>query len=116
AKRGADVFNLGYPSRIADVETLAAFVAQRLARWATGESFDVVTHSLGGIVLRVAVASGAIPADRVRRVVMLGPPNSGSELADTLPTVPVIGPVYRWLTGPAGDQLGTGLTGIPMRL
>jgi triacylglycerol esterase/lipase EstA (alpha/beta hydrolase family) len=45
-------------------------------------ALDFVTHSLGGIVLRVAVAEGLLPPGRIRRVVMLGPPNEGSELAD----------------------------------
>ena len=47
---------------------------------------------------------------------MLGPPNRGSELADILPTAPLIGKLYSHFTGPAGLQLGTSPSGIPARL
>jgi pimeloyl-ACP methyl ester carboxylesterase len=111
-----EVLNLGYASRHADVATLAADVAAAVGEWNTSERLDFVTHSLGGIVLRAAVANGLLPVERVRRVVMLGPPNRGSELADVLPTLPIVGPIYaRWF-GPAGRELGTGPSSVPSRL
>ncbi|HEX6058148.1 MAG TPA: hypothetical protein VFZ11_03940 [Gemmatimonadaceae bacterium] len=63
-----------------------------------------MTHSLGGIVLRAAVAAGWLPAAALRRVVMLAPPNAGSELADVLSRMPL----FRLAVGPAGPQLVTG--------
>lgn len=75
-------------------------------------SVDVVTHSMGGIVLRAAVAAGVVPADMIHRVVMLAPPNQGSELADRLRDFAV----YRFATGPAGQQIGTGEHSVPRRL
>lgn len=113
ARRGYRVHNLGYPSRRAPIEELASRVGDQLRRLVpNGGAFDVVTHSMGGIVLRVAVASGALAAERVRRVVMLAPPNHGSELADRLRDVAV----YRWVTGPAGQQIGTGEDSVPRHL
>jgi hypothetical protein len=115
-QRGYCVLNLEYPSRAADIDTLAAEVARRAREWAKGEPTDFVTHSLGGILLRAAVDRGMFPLEQIGRVVMLGPPNGGSELADVLPRVPVFGWIYRQFTGPAGLQLGTQQNGVPRRL
>ena len=73
---------------------------------------DFVTHSMGGIVLRVAVARALIPASRVHRAVMLAPPSQGSELAETLREQRL----FRWIFGPAGQQLGTGEESAPRSL
>jgi len=113
---GYDVLNLGYPSRSASIVDLARRISSDIARWAANDALDFVTHSLGGLLIRQAVADGHLLADRVHRVVMLGPPNAGSELADQLPRWPVFGPVYRKFTGPAGLQLGTSPRGVPARL
>jgi hypothetical protein len=115
--RGFEVLNLDYASRAAEVSTLAADVAQRVAAFGNGEQpVDFVTHSLGGTLLRTAVSAGLLPLERIGRAVMLGPPNGGSELADTLPHIPILGALYRRVTGPAGMQLGTGLDGIARQL
>jgi pimeloyl-ACP methyl ester carboxylesterase len=116
AAHGYAVLNLGYPSRSADIPSLAAGIARDIAGWRPGDTMDFVTHSLGGVLIRHAVASGALSVERIHRVVMLGPPNSGSELADRLPRWPVVGPLYRRLTGPAGAQLGTDDQSAPAQL
>ncbi|HKW46269.1 MAG TPA: alpha/beta fold hydrolase [Gemmatimonadaceae bacterium] len=115
AERGYRVLNVGYRSRTADIDTLAVDVAGRARAWANGDRTDFVTHSLGGILLRVAVAREYVSLPQVGRVVMLGPPNGGSELADVLPQIPLFGWIYRRFTGPAGLQLGT-RNGVPRRL
>jgi triacylglycerol lipase len=112
ARRGYRVHNLGYPSRRASIEQLAEEVGGRVRDLAGENVVDVVTHSMGGIVLRAAVASGAVPAEMVRRVVMLAPPNQGSELADRLRDFVV----YRLALGPAGQQIGTDEDSVPRRL
>lgn len=105
--------NLGYPSRRAPIESLAENVGHRILDVVReGGSVDVVTHSMGGIVLRAAVAAGILPTEAVRRVVMLAPPNHGSELADRLRDFAV----YRLATGPAGQQIGTNEDSVPRRL
>lgn len=112
-RRGYKVHNLGYRSRRAPIEQLAEDVGHRiLALVANGQPVDVVTHSMGGIVLRASVALGVVPADALRRVVMLAPPNQGSELADRLRDFRI----YRFATGPAGQQIGTGDASLPRRL
>ena len=111
-RRGYDVTNIGYPSRRAPIEALAAGVAARIAATVAPGAFDVVSHSMGGIVLRAAVADGLLPLARVHRAVMLAPPSRGSELADLLrPRW-----AYRRLLGPAGQQLGTTEDSLPLAL
>jgi pimeloyl-ACP methyl ester carboxylesterase len=112
ARRGYHVHNIGYPSRRAPIEELAEHVGHRLLGIAGGSAIDVVTHSMGGIVLRAAVAAGILPSEAVHRVVMLAPPNHGSELADRLRDFRV----YRLATGPAGQQIGTKHDSVPRRL
>jgi triacylglycerol lipase len=110
------VMNCGYKSRSADIATLAQDVASRVVQWESTAPLDFVTHSLGGILLRVALAHGHLPRQRVRRVVMLGPPNAGSEVVDVLSAIPIVASIYAAFTGPAGTQLGTNVGGVPAQL
>ena len=65
-----------------------------------------VGHSMGNIVLRHAVADWKASGDRVlqrlQSVVMLGPPNQGAAIARQLAKLPV----YGWLAGKGGLELG----------
>ena len=69
-----------------------------------------VTHSLGGILVRYYLAQR--PLAELGRIVMLSPPNQGSEAVDALRD----NFFYRWYNGPAGMQLGTDADGIAARL
>jgi hypothetical protein len=110
AARGFEVHNVGYPSRRAAIDVLAERVGVTLSALAgRAGPHHVVTHSMGGIVLRAAVAGGWLPAAALRRVVMLAPPSAGSELADALAR----SPLFRLTVGPAGPQLRTGGEGVP---
>jgi hypothetical protein len=65
---------------------------------------------MGGILVRYFLTRNPIPG--LRHVVMISPPNQGSEAADSLRNWGV----YQWLNGPAGQQLVTGPEGLPGRL
>ena len=71
---------------------------------------NFVSHSMGGIVVRYL--SAAHPELPIGRVVMLSPPNQGSEVVDRLGSFGL----FRWLNGPAGQELGTGPESLPNRL
>lgn len=109
-ERGYEVANIGYPSRKMPIEALAEQVGAEIrARCAGPERrVHVVTHSLGGILLRCYLKDHEIP--NLGRVVMLGPPNQGSAVADVLSK----GGFLRAVMGPAAAQLGT--TGVPAQL
>lgn len=111
-RRGYLAFNHAYPSRRHGVDALAAGVRQALwpALSRLPGPVHFVTHSLGGLLVRAALAAEPLPT--LGRVVMLCPPNGGSEVADRLRG----GLLYRWFLGPAGQELGTDPTGAPARL
>jgi len=110
---GYVVVNLGYRSRDDRIEVLAEDVIPRaLQRCHSANTRQVhfITHSLGGILVRYYLARHGL-AD-LGRVVMLSPPNQGSEAADDLHDLAL----YKWLNGPAGQQLLTGPDGLPTQL
>ncbi|MDY6905649.1 MAG: alpha/beta hydrolase [Thermodesulfobacteriota bacterium] len=113
AAHGYGIVNQGYPSTRAPVETLAATVipnALDICRRNSANTIHFVTHSMGGILLRNYLAYNAI--SEPGRVVMLSPPNHGSEVVDKLRS----NFLFKWLNGPAGQQLGTDENSLPFQL
>jgi len=107
------VANIDYPSREKSIEALAkTAVANGIdqCREQSADSIHFVTHSLGGILVRQYFQTNDL--DRLGRVVMLGPPNAGSEAVDKLKDLPG----FELLYGPAGEQLGTSETALPAQL
>ena len=113
SKAGYRVCNVSYPSRDHSIEVLAAdYVAPAISRCFpdTRAPVNFVTHSMGGIIVRQLAALHAIPS--FGRVVMLGPPNAGSELVDEFHSWWL----FRAINGPAGAELGTSADSTPRRL
>ncbi|MDE5452414.1 alpha/beta fold hydrolase [Bradyrhizobium sp. CSA112] len=100
---GLTALNLDYASRRRALEALAEDIHPSIQRFADGVAGSVhfVCHSMGGLLARVYIARHR--PQRLGRIVMIGTPNSGSEIADRLKN---FGP-YRTFFGPAGQQLGT---------
>ncbi|HMM77829.1 MAG TPA: alpha/beta fold hydrolase [Gammaproteobacteria bacterium] len=101
-----------YPSRAAPIAALVGVVDTGLAacRAAGRAPVHFVGHSLGGMLVRLRFAD-AVPAD-VGRLVMIAPPNGGSEIADRARGRWW----YRAMTGQAGQELGTDPSALPRRL
>lgn len=107
----------GYESRKYNIDTLSTQVipaAMQSPTLADCRRIHFVTHSLGGILVRNYFSR--YPDERANlklgRVVMLAPPNQGSEVTDHIRHWAI----YRWLNGPAGMELGTDSDSQPKRL
>jgi triacylglycerol lipase len=107
--RGYRVINWHYRSLCGSIESHAAEFARRvLPRLAGRGTVHFITHSLGGIIVRQVLAKYAIP--NLGRVVMVAPPNRGSEVADVLQRNVLVARV------PAARELGTGEGSVPLAL
>lgn len=106
--------NIDYPSTDHAIEALAeTAVTEGIAscrQAAPGAPIHFVTHSMGGILVRYYLSQRQVA--ELGSVVMISPPNQGSEAAQSLQGLAF----YRWLNGPAGQQLGTGPGSLPAAL
>jgi len=110
---GYQVINLNYPLRKMPVERLAeerlAFVIAHYCD-TSAKKIHFVTHSIGGIILRYYLKEHDLP--NLGRVVMICPPNLGTELVDRHRD----NYFFRVMNGPAGLQMGTDSASLPLRL
>ena len=108
---GYCVQNVSYASTRSNIEQLAAdAIGPAIEACPAGHKVNFVTHSLGGILVRQYLQHNII--ENLGRVVMLGPPNKGSEVVDKLRDFPG----FRFIHGEAGLELGTGATSVPNQL
>jgi len=110
---GYSTINLAYPSTTKTIETISETHLARAIQDCEAQragKIHFVGHSLGGLIVRQYLQRHSVPAGS--RLVMLSPPNGGSELVDLLMQVPL----YRWITGPAGQEIGRGPESVVNRL
>jgi pimeloyl-ACP methyl ester carboxylesterase len=116
---GYQTLNIDYPSTRLSIEELVEFIHPKIQTFiepqniqtqkqsnsstATPTKLHFVGHSLGGLVIRAYIHK--YRPENLGRVVQLGSPNRGSEVADFLEKFTF----FRWLYGPAGLQLTTDL-------
>jgi len=111
---GYSVFNCNYPSRKHPIELLSINIIAQAIQHCLEKyhptRIHFVTHSMGGIMVRYYLSQHSVPV--LGRVVMLGPPNAGSELVDRLSGYQL----FALINGPAGKQLGTEASSLPKSL
>ncbi len=112
-KHGFRTVNLNYPSTEHRIEYLANNVLRyAIARCPADSDTKIhfVTHSLGGIIVRYYLKQNKL--SNLGRVVMISPPNNGSELVDNFKD----SYFFKKRHGPAGQQLGTSKKSVPQNL
>lgn len=113
ANSGFLVENINYPSLSQTIDSLsdsAIGKALNSPNLQKCSKIHFVTHSLGGILVRCYFNQHK--CDRLSRVVMLGPPNKGSEVIDNLKSWWF----FKIIIGSAGLELGTDFYSTPNTL
>lgn len=106
---GFHVVNTDYPSTESSIEAVLGRVTDAITRCGSG-TVNFVTHSMGGIVARAYLAT--MRPDNLGRVVMLAPPNAGSEIVDRFGDLVL----FNKVTGPAAQELRTDDLSLVSRL
>ncbi|MCE9604627.1 MAG: hypothetical protein K8U03_06940 [Planctomycetia bacterium] len=113
------VLQVGYPSTRESIPDHAASLGRLIRRLEGVETVDVVAYSMGNLVTRhwlgdvaaEATLPGAeqvvaAPLPRLRRYVMLGPPNQGAQRANLWAESQVGRELFKFVVGDGGEQLG----------
>jgi pimeloyl-ACP methyl ester carboxylesterase len=117
-QQGYQVFNVTYPSTRGDLQQHARALAKIVSRLDGIEEIHFVGHSMGNIVIRCYLGSasdsgaGRLPDPRIKRVVMIAPPNHGAAKAEAWGD----NILFVAATGAAGRQLGVGWKSIEPKL
>ncbi len=112
---GFEVHNIGYPSQQLPPEQLTALVSDRIEACCahSGRTVHFVGHSLGGLLTRAYLAE--YRPEHLGRVVQLGSPNGGSEIADAGMELDLAQALMNQ-AGPAAQALVTGPYGFAASL
>lgn len=107
-KENYAVLNLSYPSRRYNISAISDWLSHRLAAenvWRRFAAVHFVGHSMGGLVIQdyLETIRNTDMTTLLGRVVMLGTPHGGSEVADFLHKTWM----YKFAFGPAGQELTT---------
>lgn len=97
--KGYETINLPYPSFRKSLDEIVTEVAEQLGD--SDKKTHFVTHSMGGIVIRKLAHD--FPNKVTGRIVMLAPPNQGSEIIDWMEDCSFV----QWSLGPGGMELSS---------
>ena len=115
---GYEIFNVEYASTRCSIDDHAQSLASVLKSLEGIEEINLVGHSMGNMVIRRYLAGPSEAGDgwpldpRVRRIVMIAPPNHGSITATRLSD----GGWFKTLFGTSGRQLGADWRDLAGRL
>ena len=98
-EKGYETINLPYPSFRKSLDEIVTEVAAQLGD--SDKKTHFVTHSMGGIVIRKLAHD--FPEKVTGRIVMLAPPNQGSEIIDWMEGCSFA----QWALGPGGMELSS---------
>jgi pimeloyl-ACP methyl ester carboxylesterase len=101
---GHTTANISYASTRGDISSHADDLSQLIEHLDSVDRISFVTHSLGGLVARELLGREAPWMERVsvRRLVMIGPPNRGSALAQALADMKP----FQWVAGSSALEVG----------
>ena len=108
--QGYAVLNVTYPSLRHDLGKIAELTEAKIMRSpkiGRATKIHFVTHSMGGLITRYMLDRSPSLREKTASIVMLNPPNQGSEVADFAKSTGWMSPLYRFFYGPAGQQLTT---------
>ena len=103
---GYDVLNITYPANKMTLEQLTDELHDQITasdKFNAAANIHFVTHSMGGLLTRYYLSKNR--PENLGRVVMMGPPNTGSEFADFMLENEILRPLFEAVFGPAGGQL-----------
>ena len=107
---GYTAVEFDYPSTQVSIPEAARYLDQLIQSLDGIDEINFVTHSMGGLVVRAYTMEYDDP--RIKRMVMLGTPNQGAELADLTQQYWIL----RTAAGPGARQLGTRTDGLIPKL
>ncbi|MCD4818640.1 MAG: hypothetical protein K8S23_08100 [Candidatus Cloacimonetes bacterium] len=95
-----EVVNFSYPSsKLSISELVDKYLEPELAKFSKNDTIHFVTHSMGGILLRVYLEHYSL--ENIGKIIMIAPPNQGSEVTDFFHR----NFIYKFRYGPAGQEL-----------
>ena len=104
---GYKTINIDYPSTKFDLMSLAALIWRQIQDQIDDEgTINFVGYSMGGLLVRIILNKYKVR--NLGKIVMIGTPNKGSEVADFLKN----NRLYKKFLGPAGQQLITDQSGL----
>ncbi|MBW3541259.1 MAG: alpha/beta fold hydrolase, partial [Planctomycetes bacterium] len=107
---GYHTFGFDYPSTRITISEAADYFDRAIGSLEGIEEIHLVVHSMGGLVVRYWLKEHN--DERIRRMVMIGVPNTGAAMADRLRR----NLIYKFVMGPAGAQLATDGEGLAAAL